>query len=678
MEKSVISVGKTNLIFYGEEVTGDSVEATLEGKEKELFKIVRDRSVKEYRTVIEQKNDYFYLENLSPVRQNVVRWLPIDHSDRVLEIGAKAGAVSSGLFELSENITLFEQKLTLARILAERFANCKSASVYSGDYKAFLDDIFIEKMSFDWVVVYSPEYIDDALKLAGSNGHVVLVTDNRLGLKYLAGNKAPGSKNYFSYIEGKELNGAITYEDINNFKLEYKDTELSIYYPYPDFRFVKNLYSDTHLPKVGELVDNLNNYESDRVILFSEKEAFDESCRDGSFKYISNSYVLIFGKKPETEYVRFSNDRTDEHSIYTSITMTDGYRQVKKYPFTGEAAGHIKEIYKNYGLLVSRYEGSALRINTCNLFGTEDKPYVSFEYIEGTLLSELMDSCIAAGDMDGFYKLFDQYVKYLSFDNTGKITDIDAVFSNIIVGNGVWTLIDYEWCKPGRTDIKETAYRSIYCYIMEDSQRAVIDLDLIRRKLVLAKAASDEIEADEMKFQKMVTGKMKALGEIREALGHKAVNPIPYAERIRQNDNGLLVQIYPSDPKGNFSEETSYIYKDAYVSEKEIEILIPIDKNEPFVRIDPMNNMGIVTVTECRINEYDYPVDSKKYLVTNGRRINDNSFAFNTNDPNMIFSLDGLVRDADSFMFVRLRVDVLEKAVCDALCAKTGIRSLLG
>lgn len=677
MERNSLSIGKTNLIIYSDKVLeADEAERLMDRKEKELFKIIRDCSVKEYRTIIEKNNDYYLMKNLSHFRKNIVKWLPIDDDDEVLEIGAETGAISVGLHELSENITLYEENLTLARILAERFANCKRTITYTGDFESCKEEIASSKVRFNWIILYDKRYLEAANELLKTDGRIVLICDNRLGLKYLAGNKAEDSNDYFTYIQGHNTSQTISFGEIERIKEDNSEKEVSVYYPYPDYRFLKNLYSDNYLPKVGELVDNLNNYADDRMLLFSEKEAFDASCKDGSFKYLSNSYLVIFGKRPETDFVRFSNDRSDEHAIYTTITCKDGVRNVKKYPFSEDSNGHIKDIYKYYKLLTERYEGSQLHINTCNIFGNDNKPYVSLEFIKGKTLEEYMDECIRSNNLEGFYKLFDTYVRYLSFGNSLGITDIDAVFSNIIINDGGWNLIDYEWCRETDIAIKETAYRAIYCYILEDAGRKVINLDRIRERLELSKAASDEIEADEMKFQKMVTGKYKALGELRESFGHKAVNPIPVAEKIAAKDSGLVVQVYPSDAYGNYSEDTSFFYENAFVTEHDAEILIPISSNTPSVRIDPMNNSGIVTVEECRINELDFPIESKKHLLSNGRRINDNSFVFNTNDPNLILNTAGLVREEGSFLFLKIRVEVLSEDICNALCVKPGIRGV--
>ena len=48
------------------------------------------------------------------------------------------------------------------------------------------------------------------------------------------------------------------------------------------------LYSDRYLPKVGELSNNLRNFDRDRMLLFDEKKVFDMLIREGLFGQYSN------------------------------------------------------------------------------------------------------------------------------------------------------------------------------------------------------------------------------------------------------------------------------------------------------------------------------------------------------------------------------------------------------
>ena len=43
------------------------------------------------------------------------------------------------------------------------------------------------------------------------------------------------------------------------------------------------IYSDRYLPKVGELSNNLRNFDRDRMLLFDEKKVFDMLIREELF-----------------------------------------------------------------------------------------------------------------------------------------------------------------------------------------------------------------------------------------------------------------------------------------------------------------------------------------------------------------------------------------------------------
>ena len=60
--------------------------------EDEILAIVKDASKVEYPAIIERKKSWPVLYHLSPLRGNIVDWLPIGRKDKVLEIGSGCGA----------------------------------------------------------------------------------------------------------------------------------------------------------------------------------------------------------------------------------------------------------------------------------------------------------------------------------------------------------------------------------------------------------------------------------------------------------------------------------------------------------------------------------------------------------------------------------------------------------
>lgn len=65
------------------------------------------------------------------------------------------------------------------------------------------------------------------------------------------------------------------------------------------------LYSDRYLPKVGELSNNLRNFDRDRMLLFDEKKVFDMLIREGLFGQYSNSFLVMTGPMTDIVYSRF-------------------------------------------------------------------------------------------------------------------------------------------------------------------------------------------------------------------------------------------------------------------------------------------------------------------------------------------------------------------------------------
>ena len=71
------------------------------------------------------------------------------------------------------------------------------------------------------------------------------------------------------------------------------------YYPYPDYKFATTIYSDSYLPKKGELRNNRRNFDAERLLLFDEGLAFDTMIRAELFPHFSNSFFVEIQKKEE-------------------------------------------------------------------------------------------------------------------------------------------------------------------------------------------------------------------------------------------------------------------------------------------------------------------------------------------------------------------------------------------
>lgn len=145
------------------------------------------------------------------------------------------------------------------------------------------------------------------------------------------------------------------------------------------------LYSDRYLPKVGELSNNLRNFDRDRMLLFDEKKVFDMLIREGLFGQYSNSFLVMTGPMTDIVYSRFSNDRAEHLSIRTDILEKDGKHTVRKYLATSAAAAHIEALAENECVFTERFKGSTLSVNRLELKRNPDGlPFAEIEYLEIT------------------------------------------------------------------------------------------------------------------------------------------------------------------------------------------------------------------------------------------------------------------------------------------------------
>lgn len=121
-----------------------------------------------------------------------------------------------------------------------------------------------------------------------------------MGLKYFAGCKEDHLGQYFVGLEGySDSDGVRTYSKKTLQELLEKCGfgKVQFYYPYPDYKLPDKIYSDQRLPKKGELVNNLRNFDADRMVLFDESKVFDTIIEAGLFPQFSNSFLIVAEKE---------------------------------------------------------------------------------------------------------------------------------------------------------------------------------------------------------------------------------------------------------------------------------------------------------------------------------------------------------------------------------------------
>ncbi|GFI16879.1 ubiquinone biosynthesis O-methyltransferase [Lachnospiraceae bacterium] len=639
--------------------------------EDKILSIVKNAAHVEYPSIIEESGSWPILYHLSSLRGNIVDWLPIKSTDKVLEIGSGCGVITEKLAEKAKSVTCVDLSAKRSRINAYRNQDKDNIEIHVGNFSD-IEPSLEEDYDFACMIgvfEYGQSYIhtktpyEDFLKImmkhVKKEGCIVIAIENKFGLKYWAGCQEDHAGAYFCGLEGYPEGGSARTFTRPGLEKIFKNCGVenySFYYPYPDYKFPTVIYSDRRLPHQGELTDNIRNFDRDRMVLFNEKYVFDGTIQDGLFDVFSNSYLVMIGGEANTCYVKYSNDRAGEYALRTDIVDTPDGRVVRKIPMNEQAAGHIRGMKQAYELLKDRYEGSGLSINACQI---TKEGYAQFPYEKGVTLEELLDECLERDDMEEFHRLFDRYYELVSYGNDKPVTDYDLIFANILVDGDKWTVIDYEWTMKRQIPPQEIAFRAVYCYVLEEEKRNRLDLDAIMRKLGITEKMADSYRRKEAKFQKQVTGKRMSMGEIRSLIGTYCIEPKTLMEYHLKKILDERIQIYFDNGKG-FQEENSYYMPDVYEDESLVCAQIPFDGNVKTLRIDPADCSCMVKILKLDLNGADVPFQ-KKFIQTNGKMVKPGCYVFDTQDPNLCIMVSELAMDVENELTIEMEVSPVPK-----------------
>lgn len=650
--------------------------------EDELLQIAKEYSPVEFPKLIEEKKSWPVMYHLSSQRENIVSWLPITKDMKVLEIGSGCGAITGALASKAGSVTCIDLSKKRSLINAHRHEDCDNVTIKIGNFKdvepklekdydcALLIGVLEYGASYIGGETPFEDFIRTIRKHVKKTGTIIIAIENRFGMKYWAGCREDHIGDFFSNIEGYPDGGCATTfsrKDLERICKAAGEKKANFYYPYPDYKFMTTLYSDDRLPMVGELINNNRNFDRDRMKLFDEARAFDGVIKEGLFPFYSNSFLVVLGNKPDTEYIRYSNDRAKSYQIATEILHEDivdektgettRTRVVKKHALSNEAKAHIQNMKKMEPILRARYDTEKLSVNPIL---KQEEQCVTFAYETGTMLTEYFDELLKKGDVDGFVDLFMEYVERIGRNGQMIVTDYDMVFSNILVQGENWKLIDYEWTYEKHTPVKEIAFRALYCYLLENENRNKFNFDLILQKLSITPDEADGYRERELRFQKTVTGKRLSMPQLRELIGGAVIVPQKSLMNTSKDMSKKRVQIYLDEGDG-FTEDTAFFLDEPYDLEGNIELTFEIPSTTKRLRVDPCMHSCIVKLIEVTLNGEVLPITEPKFVLANGKILLDKehdyvTMMFGTEDPNVELRVSDKVKSTGNAVLVRMQV----------------------
>lgn len=500
--------------------------------EDALLQVVAKYDESEFDRIILGSRSWPMLYHLSHIRGNVVSWLPICKSHKVLEIGSGCGAITGILSDMAKDVTCVELSKKRSTINATRNRHRGNIKILVGNFEDIEQDLS-EKYDFITLIgvfEYAESYIkgesphEILLKRVGRHlapgGKIIIAIENQYGLKYFAGCKEDHTGRYYEGIEGyTNSTGVRTFSKKSIEEITEKSGFNSeFYYPYPDYKLAHTIYSDEILPKEGSLTTNLRNFDADRIVVFNESKVFDQIIREGMFPHYSNSFlvVLSYGEvewKERTIYAKYSSERKDEFAIMTYVTVKEGKRHIYKTALTAKANEHIASMQSHFEMLKSEFHGLLFKPNhIISLQKGEEEPAIAgrsskardkieLQYLVGTDFEQYLNMLQENKQYEKMLFMIEKFVNELSktkeeesFQTTGKFEklfgkwtlgkdyagcspcDFDLIFSNILFTEGEnqeleWNILDYEWTFEFQIPLKYVIYRSIYYWLRDEKSK---------------------------------------------------------------------------------------------------------------------------------------------------------------------------------------------------------------
>lgn len=634
----------------------------------------------------------------SYLRSNIIAWLPIKKEDEVLFVNNGISPIEEKLKGLSTNLTC---------VSAENSKNIKGSFDYIlciGNFSEVADNLSqdsgmerlgLAKNSIAFLVAHLKE-----------NGRLILAVENRMGLKYWSGAKEEKSRRFFAGLGANS--------DISGFSrremcevLEEAGCQGRFYYPFPDYRFAMSIYSDEYPPKIGELVDQIGNFDEERLTMFDEAMAMDSLIEEGLFPWFSNSFLVSVGKgdtslkNQENEdilFVKFSNDREEQYRVRTYITKSrDGRKHLLKLPDGTRALYQIMGIERACAKLSEMYAQSRFSVNRCH----SREGGMELEYLVGHTLEEEMDRLLEAGEEKKALDLlleaagelrkckdqipFEEKEDFIDVFGrrdlppglmAAEFNDIDIILPNIILKEGGedWTLIDYEWSFDFPIPINFIIYRMIHYYVDTTEKRQVLGQYDIFRKAGISSQELEVYPAMEESFQKYILGRHRPLRELYKTEGKTVYHVVRIMNEIKWTGRKQELTIY-YDWGNGFSEENVRHYRcEALDGGYDLRLEIPSGVRR--LRIDP----GVEAATvEFKKLCWEGETQGIMPFISNGHKLKKHLYLFDTHDPNIL--LESLP-EGERVLLLEIKIDNMnfEAAECIAekIDKKYRLKKMLG
>ena len=139
-------------------------------------------------------------------------------------------------------------------------------------------------------------FLQNLRKMLKPAGRILIAIENKFGLKYWAGAREDHTGQLFDSIEGYHKTEScvrtFSKKEITSIIRRAGFDKMNFYYPFPDYKFPVQIFSEDYLPKAEELACGKDSFDNTRWILFDETAVSQQLAKDGSFEFFANSFMI--------------------------------------------------------------------------------------------------------------------------------------------------------------------------------------------------------------------------------------------------------------------------------------------------------------------------------------------------------------------------------------------------
>ncbi|MDQ0089967.1 SAM-dependent methyltransferase [Paenibacillus anaericanus] len=418
--------------------------------------------------------------HMSHLRHNILNWFPFKPNCSILEIGAGCGALTGLLCQHAASVVAVELTKRRGEVNFQRHQHYDNLEIVICDFQSIPNEWKFDYIIINGVLEYAAYMIEgnhpyeDFLRISAEHlndkGRILLAIENRLGLKYFSGAKEDHTGKYFSGI-----NGYVDGEKVRTFSKEELCEQISkanlhalkFYYPYPDYKFPAEIFTDN---TVNTLTPSVPNYPMDmsRTKLFDERNAYQSLMKLNIMDKFSNSFLVeIAPNSNETpadiSYVKLSANRKVDFRICTYFDVNKQCVYKKALSLQGEE--HLGNMKRFGGF---DYFNASIKNIPCE----NESKGLSYPFITGVSLEDTLIDAYGKGNLDKFISIFKHFRDALyadippqrqpistKFEEIFGVSqckqslrwatnpNIDMISGNIFIENE-YQVIDYEWHVP--------------------------------------------------------------------------------------------------------------------------------------------------------------------------------------------------------------------------------------